>query len=302
MTPSLRGCAPRLRQQKVGTFCEGTAAIWVKKHEASKLLDFADTGGPMRLCFVLLPAPKPLLATPMEKALKDFPELGELVWSSAPRDGVSRFTVGGIEVQTALMPMPVPNGEADEATERSLSGAQGSWVLPEHRAHLAVVQQRPTRGKQKLAELTTFTRIVAAIVRATRAVGVYWGDSGATHHPEFVVNMAQTDLPLPVWVGLSIASTGKVTELLSIGMGQLGLPDLLVVTPKVDSGVVEFFYDLLAYVARRGKKLPEGDSVGRTEKEKLKVRYVPSPVDPKTQVWSVRLPAKKKPAGKKKKR
>jgi hypothetical protein len=256
----------------------------------------------MHLCFVLLPDAKPLLRGPLEKALKEFPELGELEWSSASKEGVSEFTVGGMELFAALMPMPVPNGEADEATERSLSGAQGSWTLPEHRAHLAIVPRAAKRGKVKLAELTAFTRVVAAIVRATRAVGVYWGESGATHHPEFVVNMAHTELPLPVWVGVSLANNGKDKELLSIGMKQQGLPELLLVTPEVDGTVVEFFYDLLAYVARRGKKLPEGDSIGRTEKEKLKVRYVPSPIDPKTQVWTVRLPPKKKPAGQKKKK
>jgi hypothetical protein len=33
----------------------------------------------------------------------------------------------------------------------------------------------------------------------------------------------------------------------------------------------------------------EGDTVGRTCDERLPVRYVPSPVDPTTQVWSVEL-------------
>ena len=112
-----------------------------------------------------------------------------------------------------------------------------------------------------------------------------------------MVNIAHSELPLPVWVGVSVADTGAGKELVSIGMKQLGLPDLLLTTAKVDGEVFEFFYDLLAYVTRRGKKLPEGDAVGRTGKEKLTVRYVPSPLDPRAQVWSVALPA---PTGPKK--
>ncbi len=82
----------------------------------------------------------------------------------------------------------------------------------------------------------------------------------------------------------------------------MGLPELLLVTPDVDASVLEFFYDLLAFVTRRGKRLPKGDTVGRTEKERLKVSYVPSPVDPSVEVWSVRIPAVKKKAPEKKKK
>lgn len=248
----------------------------------------------MRLCFVLLPDARPLTALSFEKALKDFPELGAVNWLSSTREGTSAFRVGGLDVLCALMPMAVPEGEADGATEHSLSGLDGSWALPEHRAHLVVVQQETKAAKSsKLEQLTTFTRIVAGIVRATDAVGVYWGEGGATHHPEFVVNIAHSELPLPIWVGVSVAKAGKASELLSIGMKQLGLPELLLTTPQVDGAVFEFFYDLLAYVTRRGKRLPEGDHVGRTEKERLKVHYVASPVDPKEEVWAVTLPAPK---------
>ena len=260
----------------------------------------------MRLCFVLLSHARALGAAPFEKALTEFPELGRVSWLSSTRAGTSAFNLGGLNALVALMPTPVPEGEADGATDRSLSGLDGSWTLPEHRAHLVVVQQGAKAGD--VEELTAFTRVVAAIVRATQSVGVYWGEAGATHHPEFVVDMAHTELPLPVWVGVSVAKG----QLLSIGMKQFGLPDLLLSAAPVDGGVFEFFYDLLAYVVRRGKRLPEGDSVGRTEKEKIKIRYVRSPVDAEAEVWSVTLPsartalekkaAKRAPSKKSKKR
>ena len=246
----------------------------------------------MRLCFVLLPDAKPLATGPFEKALKEFPDLGALSWSSSTRKGTRAFSVGKLKVLASLMPVAVPEGEAERATDHSLSGLDGSWTLPEHRAHLLVAQQGATGTE--VEELVTFTRVVAAIVRATNAVGVYWGEGGATHHPEFVVNIAHSELPLPIWVGVSVAKSASGPELLSIGMKQLGLPELLLTTPGLDGTVFELFYDLLAYVTRRGKKLPEGDSVGRTPKEKLKVRYVASPIHPGEQGWNVVLPAPKK--------
>jgi hypothetical protein len=244
----------------------------------------------MRLCFVLLEDVKQLTSRKLEAAAKEFPELGKLKWK-APKKGVASFSLGGLSFTTALMPAPVPEGEAEGATEHSLSGLDGSWTLPEHRAHLIVVQDgKPTK---KAKELTAFTRVVAAIVRATDSIGVYWGAGGATHHPEFVVNIAHSEMPLPIWVGVSVAKTKSGGEALSLGMAQLGLPDLLL-RGAIDGQTLEFFYDLLAYVARRGKKIPAGETVGRTEKERLEITYAPSPIDAKTQVWVVELPKKKR--------
>lgn len=261
----------------------------------------------MRLCFVLLPDAKPLTARALEKGLKEFPELGKATGFKTTAEGTASFDVAKLHLTTALIPYAVPGGEAEEGTDRSLSGLDGSWTLPEHTAHLVVGQ---ASEKHDLDELIAFTRVVGALVRAVGAVGVYWGAGGATHHPEFVVHMAHTELPLPVWVGVSLAAKRGGHELLSVGMPQqLGLPDLALWAPEVDGHALEFFYDLLAYVARRGTELPDGDSVGRTDKERLKVTYGPSPVDPKALVWNVALPAPKKakrakpkPAVKKKKK
>ncbi len=241
----------------------------------------------MRLCFVLLPDAQQLTPRKLELAAKqEFPELGKATWKKS-KEGTSEFTLGGVPVITALMPVPVPEGEADEATDRSLSGLDGSWTLPEHRAHLVVVRQGPESNK--VEELAAFTRVVAVIVRATGAVGVYWGEGGATHHPEFVMNIAQSELPLPIWVGLSVAKTKKGFELLSIGMAQLGLPNLLLRAPDLGGPTLEFFYDLLAYAARRGSAFAEGETVGRDEHERLPVTHEKSPVVANEQVWAVTI-------------
>lgn len=245
----------------------------------------------MRVCFVLLPKKAALTSKALQKALREFPGLGPLTWGGT-KQGASSFSLGELELTCALMPAPVPNGEADGATDRSLSGLGGSWTLPEHRAHLVVVETSKTRPTA--AQLARFTRAVAAITRATDAVGVYWGDAGATHHPEFVIDMAKSELPLPVWVGVSIASVKGQVELLSLGMHQLRLPDLLLQAPAADGPTLEFFFNLLGYVVRRKKPLAEGETVGRDEKERLRVTYGPSPLEDGAQVWRVTLPSPRK--------
>ncbi|MGZ3427524.1 MAG: DUF4261 domain-containing protein [Polyangia bacterium] len=193
----------------------------------------------------------------------------------------------------AMAPMPIPNGEADEAARYSLAALGHGWKLSPHKAHL-VVTVTAADGDGAVETLSRFTSLVAAVTQVAPAVGVYWGNAGATHDPKFFVATAREPGIVPritLWNGVSVASDGaNRVSLLSRGMKQLGLPDLLLTAPKADmGGAVETFFDLLAYLADRGTPLPDGDTVGRTDNERLPVHYVPSPIAPGERVWRVDL-------------
>jgi hypothetical protein len=73
-------------------------------------------------------------------------------------------------------------------------------------------------------------------------------------------------------------------------MGQLGLPNLLLVVPKGKANdAIPALFDLLADSVSRGAAIPDGDTVGPTEHDRWPVRYVTSPVDPKAKVWRVEM-------------
>jgi hypothetical protein len=95
-----------------------------------------------------------------------------------------------------------------------------------------------------------------------------------------------------LWSGVSIArENNDRLSLLSLGMEQLNLPNLLLFAGEdSESDAIETMYDLLSYVAERGEPLPEGHTVGRSNDQRLPVRYVQSPVDSKRKVWRVELP------------
>jgi len=198
-------------------------------------------------------------------------------------------TDGGLAM-VAFLPRPIPQGEAEEAVRYSISALDGKWKLASHKAHLVVTLQMRGDATTRLSLLTS---IVAAISDASPAVGIYWGNAGATHDPKFFREIAKerTSLSrLVLWIGVSIAREGGRYNLLSYGMNQFELPDLLLVAPPAKSnGAIPFMLDLLGMVVEGGKPLPEGDTVGRTATEKLAVHYVPSPVDPKVKVWRVEM-------------
>jgi hypothetical protein len=191
------------------------------------------------------------------------------------------------------MPFPVPNGEAEAAARFSVSAIGTDWKPAPHQAHL-LVSLGDTKIPTATERLSLFTSLLAAVANAASSVGVYWGSAQATHDPGFLLSTAKSPDTVPrimLWTGVSLAheKDGRLS-LLSLGMSQLGLPDLLFVTKQADGGdAFATFFDLLAYVAERGTPLPENDTVGRTAAEKLPVHYVPSPIDSKRKVWRVDL-------------
>jgi len=193
------------------------------------------------------------------------------------------------DVMIALMPIPVPNREADEAARFSVSTFGTGWTLPPHEAHLVVTLQS---AKPALESLLTFTSVLAAIAEASSAVGVYCGNAGATHDPNFFIDLARegsVDTGIMLWNGVSLAQEpdGRVS-LLSLGMKQLELPDLWLIAPR-ESEPLEWFFNLLCFIASEGEPIPDGDTIGRTEDEKIPVRYVPSPIDDTTKVARIEI-------------
>lgn len=252
----------------------------------------------MRLAFVLLSEPRLPKGEDVVKSFSAFATKGQAVQLPAgntkPTDDTPvlefEFKPDG-KAFVMLLPVAVPNGEADAAASFSLSAMGTGWKLPVHKAHLVVTCDC---SGTPLESLSLFTSLLGAVVKASSAVGIYWGEAGATHAPKFFMETAQEpdiDLRLMLWTGVSLGREpdGRLS-LLSLGMKQLNLPDLLLIAPKsAGNSALEPFFTFLSYVANRGEPVPEGDTIGRSETEKLPVQYVPSPLDRKTKVWRVEI-------------
>jgi hypothetical protein len=211
-------------------------------------------------------------------------------------EGSAELESDGILSIVTLMPLPIPNGEAESAASTSLSALRDGGFSPApHVAHLLIASTSATHSP--VQRLTRHTRIVAAFTKASRAVGVYEGNAHATHDPSFYVDVVsdEPELPLMLWTGVSIAKTDATVELLSLGMRQLDLPDLLLVGPSGQGNdMLPFAFDLLGYVVTRGSPIPEGETVGRSATEKIPVTYSPSPINADTLVMRVELAGPKK--------
>lgn len=253
---------------------------------------------PNQLAFVLLADPRLPSTADVLQAYASFGPAEDGIREGAP-DGDGQGQAIALTLRddeqalVGLVPAPVPDGEAEGAVEYSISAMRDGWQLPPHRAHL-VVALRSSSDVPPVERVSRFTSLLAAVVQASSAVGVYWGAARATHDAALFTKIAADPGVVPrilLWTGLSIARepNGRLS-LLSLGMDQLELPDLLLTAPKGrEEQAYGAFFDFLGYVASRGHAIGGGDTVAFTRNERLPVRYVPSPVDPDTSVCSIDL-------------
>ena len=216
---------------------------------------------------------------------------------SSSKDASSSLTIElapGATVIIASMPAPIPGGEAERNGKGGLPALLGEAPDLAHTAH-AIVVWKDASSSTRLESIMRFTSVLAALVDATNAVGVYWGNAGVAHAAEFFVGCAKKPdvaARIALWTGIRVAHEGNhAVSMMSTGMQSvLGLRDLLVLAPRAKSGeAIEVLFDLLAYVASRGAVIPDGETCGRDADERRVVRHVPSPLDRKRKVWRVDL-------------
>jgi len=259
----------------------------------------------MTLVSVLTRAPALPSREALERAAQQLLPGRSLDWRES--SGVVTLGLDGATVRLKTIAGPVPHGEADTSAFLSLSSLNGRWRLGSHSAHLALsldgaMRTRPdgllsrlsgaTREATPLERLSTFTRLVAAVTKASDAVGVHWAAAPVTHAPDFFLEVAQeAPVPLPLWVGVSVTpEPGERSTLLSFGMGQLSLPELLVDAPSKElADAADFFFSALATIAERGRPPDEGETIPRSLLSRPRVRYGPSPVTAGARVWRLSL-------------
>jgi len=255
------------------------------------------------LAFVLLPKESFPRKDGLLESFKKFSGPGETLKITSDSEKKEEKAEDDVKVMVAniegigsafimLISKPVPNNEAEEAFEYSLSSFQDGASLDKHEAHLVVSLMDINKEKTSTEAMMAFTSLLAAVGECSSSSGIYWGDTGATHKSDFFLSVAaeySISDRLLLWTGISRASEeGDRISLVSLGMNQLALPNLyLICSRKESQDAFEKFFSLLEYTIDRGSAIPEGDTIGSDENEKIPVRYVKCPAGGKELVWQV---------------
>ena len=194
------------------------------------------------------------------------------------------------------MPMPIPEDEASHAAEGNPLWPDGGAEASEHASHCIIAYMG---GGDDVAERKLgLTKLASAAIRAAgdRAIGIYWGDGSIANKAEvfseFATDASEEHLPLPLWLRYQFVS-GDNDEIgiYTVGLEQFNLMDIEVLPLKYDPGELhEFVYNISAYLVSSGPVIKDGDTIGGSEEERIRVFYKPCMYDEQKTVYQIQLP------------
>lgn len=179
----------------------------------------------------------------------------------------------------SLMPAPIPWGDLEGPCRTTLFWQDAEQTLRNHTHHfISSLLEGPGTP---LERHIWFTKFVAAVAELSDVAGIYWGGGTVVNSPEVFCGQAEVladdDLFPPLWIDHRIWKEGRKVRFATTGLHAFGLPELEAEGEGWPPGeLFEFCQNLVTYVIQRGAPIPDGDSVGRTAEEKLKIRHARS--------------------------
>ncbi|MGE8224524.1 MAG: DUF4261 domain-containing protein [Stenotrophomonas sp.] len=198
----------------------------------------------------------------------------------------------------ALMPIPVQIGDdIDQICAHSRLWPEATPAPVDYTAHTIVTVMRFGDDSQEdsnlVAQAALLSRVLASAVALSDSVqAVYFGSANHVVLPGLFRELTQATLPEPLpiaWVAINVGSRpdGVMTGH-TRGMDMLGLMDIEIPeTGDTAEGVFSRLTGIVDYLIENGMVINDGDTLGATEEERIRVVYGPSALDPEREVMQL---------------
>ncbi|MGE3166974.1 MAG: DUF4261 domain-containing protein [Planctomycetota bacterium] len=156
-------------------------------------------------------------------------------------------------------------------------------VMQRHTWHLVAVI-KDSREKPVHRSLL-LTRITACLGASLGYVGVYWDDATMVHSAaDFTTAAAAADranFPVKLWVNFRIVGNEDGSHtLFTTGLEPLGHMEIEIPRSSRSAPELErWAYNVAHYLIKDEEQIEDGETVGRSDTEKVRVRHVPSMFD-----------------------
>lgn len=244
--------------------------------------------------------PRPLLAmiavneltlpspTALVQAFKALSGISVDLASLQSKQGNVVFEIGNDHAAIGLMPIPIPWSNLEGPCLTAWWWPEAAEKMKSHKGHVLVALV----GDQgdAIRRAITLTQLTAAVAASVDAAGIYWGGGALVHDPNAFVKEAESvstaSLPLQLWIDFRLGQNEDDSlRLFTTGMALFDQKEIeMPRTTKKPNDVLDFAYAIADYVLTSGKTIQAGETVGRSEDEKVPVTYGPSMWDPETSV------------------
>jgi hypothetical protein len=196
-------------------------------------------------------------------------------------EGVFGFNVGGQTLFLAVMPVPIPHPEINDAVESSWMWSRKDTSYKEQKAH-AIATATPLGTP--VTDALAVSRLLAAAAKASDSIGIYWGNARLVHKAPLFIDAVKDfgggeSLPVMMWVGLAISgkSANGPFTLTTHGLNHFGHREFEIIDTSMGIGDLRMLaYRMSEYVLQKGPVLKHGDTFGGSAEERIKVEHTTS--------------------------
>ncbi len=224
---------------------------------------------------VILPKPAAINTKKFEEAFrKKIDTKDELVGFEGDKD-VLLVRVAGGTAMISHMDVAIPKGELQRVCTFAWYWKAACNTVNDHRAHYLVILMGTKLSKLDSALLQT--KLVAAALESSDAVAVYWGTNLQSREVflKGSTDLAREQPPASLWVGqrLSREQSGNFT-MSTDGLKSFGLMEIETKDAPVDGvKLVSLIVSTAQYLIRKGAVIRDGDTIGESAAQRIRVRH-----------------------------
>ncbi|MBN1916285.1 MAG: DUF4261 domain-containing protein [Verrucomicrobia bacterium] len=195
------------------------------------------------------------------------------------KDDTVVFTLQGNTVAIALIKAPIPWADLEGPCATAWWWSDATERMKHHRGHIVVFVRGPS---DSLEQHLLVTQLVASLILHTDAAGVYWGSGTLVHEPDSFVERARSasrdDIPVDLWVDFRLEqSEDRSYRLFTTGMKAFDHMEIEIPrSVRQPPDILGFATAIAAYVIAGDVRIADGDTVGRSEAEKVQATHAPS--------------------------
>ncbi|HET6828410.1 MAG TPA: DUF4261 domain-containing protein [Ramlibacter sp.] len=187
------------------------------------------------------------------------------------------FRVHGGTVMIGLLEQPLPKGEIDHACKWAWYWRTACDVMAPHEAHLLVTVMHTDLDRLGAALLQT--KVVASLMDSN-AIASYWGSSLQSKDAFLRQSAgASTDnLPVLLWINFRLTNDiEKGWTISTQGMEKFGLYEIESRDVNVDGRkLFGLIAGMAEYLIKKGPVIKDGETIGDSPAENIRVRHAPS--------------------------
>ena len=184
------------------------------------------------------------------------------------------FRIDGHDIAIAEIPLAIPGDEVKITAEYSYFWEDAINEAPNHKAH--IILSIINAGKNSIQENILFNQIATSILKNSKSMGIYIGGRTLLLKKDFYLSnsetMSESNLPVYNWIYFGLKQEKGKQSIYTYGLADFGKKEMEIVNSKQNLNTLsEMMYNLTNYVLTYDVTLKDGETIGISAKQKLKI-------------------------------